>query len=105
MQDIVKEMDVSRNSGAITKIATLSHETSISSLWTIYLILYEDSLEIWEKRIEPMGLYIYFGYILTSYSSPKGNWTISIIWPRVALMSGRLQLSNGQYFTNISPIF
>ena len=41
MQDIVKEMDVSRNSGAITKIATLSYEISISSLWRIYLILYE----------------------------------------------------------------
>ena len=46
MQDIVKEMDVSRNSGAITKIVTLSYETSISSLRTTYLISYEDSLEI-----------------------------------------------------------
>ena len=42
MHDIVKEMDVLRNSAAITKIATLSYETSI----TTYLILYEDLLEI-----------------------------------------------------------
>ena len=32
MQDIDKEMDVSRISVAITKIATLSYEISISSL-------------------------------------------------------------------------
>ena len=67
MQDIVKEMDVLRNSAAITKIATLSYETSISSLWTTYLILYEDLLEIWGKRIELMGLYIYIDLVTSSH--------------------------------------
>ena len=63
MHDIVKEMDVLRNSAAITKIATLSYETSI----TTYLILYEDLLEIWGKRIELMGLYIYIDLVTSSH--------------------------------------
>ena len=67
MQDIDKEMDVSRISVAITKIATLSYEISISSLWTIYLILYEDSLEIWGTRAELMGLYIYIDLVTSPH--------------------------------------
>ena len=64
---MVEKMDVSHNSAAITKIATPSYETFISSLWTTYSILYEDLLEIWGKRIELMGLYIYIDLVTSSH--------------------------------------
>ena len=57
MQSIEQKMDVSLTTEAITKIATRSHEKSISSLWTNYLIWHEDSLKIWATRIELMGQY------------------------------------------------
>ena len=91
------------------KIATLRSKTFRKFSMNYWLNLMKRFTRDLSRRIVLMGLLIYIDLATSLHcilpSSKVTELGISIIWPSVALMSSRLQISYGQYLTNISPIF